>query len=89
MKRFFIIYRGQVQGVGFRYRLCEIAMRCDCTGFCRNLENGDVECEFEGEVENTDKFFKESLQNFHFVKVDDYIIKEITPKGDKKFRAIY
>jgi acylphosphatase len=43
-----IIVRGMVQGVGFRYFVYRQAVRLDLSGFCRNLYNGDVEIQVEG-----------------------------------------
>jgi acylphosphatase len=44
-----LIVKGAVQGVGFRYFVYRRATRLDLTGYCRNLYNGDVEIEVEGE----------------------------------------
>jgi len=44
-----IIVRGFVQGVGFRYFVYHRATRLGLNGFVRNLYNGDVEIEVEGE----------------------------------------
>ncbi|MBO4358768.1 MAG: acylphosphatase, partial [Erysipelotrichaceae bacterium] len=45
MKRYYIVYEGRVQGVGFRWRLAMLADMYNFTGWCRNLYNGNVECE--------------------------------------------
>lgn len=75
MKRYYIVYEGTVQGVGFRWRLMMIANRYNLTGYCRNLYNGNVECEIQGN--GIDEFLKESLQPDRFAEVRDYSIKEI------------
>ena len=49
MKRYYILYRGRVQGVGFRWRLMQIAYKYNLTGFVKNLDNGDVMSEVQGE----------------------------------------
>ncbi len=77
MKRYYIIYEGIVQGVGFRWKLMNIANRHNLTGYARNLDNGNVEVEVQGS--DVDQFIKESLSNDRFVKIYDYSIKEITP----------
>ena len=79
MKRYYIIYEGIVQGVGFRWKLMNIANRHNLTGYVRNLDNGNVEVEVQGS--DVDQFIKESLSNDRFVKIYDYSIKEITPVG--------
>ena len=75
MKRYYIIYEGIVQGVGFRWRLMTVANKYNLTGFCRNLSNGNVECEVQGN--DVDEFVKETIKSERFVKVYDYSIKEI------------
>ncbi len=82
MKRYFIIYEGTVQGVGFRWRLMQIARKNDLSGHVRNCENGKVECEVQGE--NVDIFLKESLLPDRFVKVRDHFVKQIPIKEKEK-----
>lgn len=48
IKRYQVIFKGRVQHVGFRLEVCELAKRLELTGFCENLENGDVLAEFQG-----------------------------------------
>ena len=43
-----IIFKGQVQGVGFRYTTHRVAGRYDVTGFVRNLPDGTVEMLVQG-----------------------------------------
>lgn len=40
---------GRVQGVGFRYAVRSVASSLGITGFARNLPNGDVYIEAEGD----------------------------------------
>ena len=44
-----IIVSGMVQGVGFRYYVFNHASRMGLTGFVKNLYNGDVQIEAEGD----------------------------------------
>jgi acylphosphatase len=44
-----VIYSGQVQGVGFRYRTLTVARRFAVVGFVRNLADGTVELVAEGD----------------------------------------
>lgn len=75
MKRYYIIYKGQVQGVGFRWRLMQIAYKYNLTGYVRNLSNGNVEAEVQGI--GVDDFFQESLEQDYFIVIDDYSLKQI------------
>ncbi len=81
MKRYYIIYEGIVQGVGFRGRIIRIAREHKVTGYVRNCDNGNVECEAQGE--DVDVFLKESLRNDYFARVYDYTIREIPLKEDE------
>lgn len=54
-----IKFRGNVQGVGFRYTTCRIANGYDVTGFVRNCPDGTVECVVEGERNEINAFLAE------------------------------
>lgn len=43
-----IVFRGRVQGVGFRARTCEAARATGARGWVRNVPDGSVECVAEG-----------------------------------------
>jgi len=49
MIRYWMECEGAVQGVGFRYFVYQTARRLGLTGFVRNLDNGRVEIEVQGE----------------------------------------
>ncbi len=51
-----VLYRGRVQGVGFRYTAHRIAMRFNISGYVRNLASGAVELLAIGESDVLDKF---------------------------------
>ena len=59
MKRYYIVYEGIVQGVGFRWKIMTLARKYNLTGYVRNLDNGNVEAEVQGN--GVDEFLKESL----------------------------
>lgn len=52
-------YRGQVQGVGFRYSARQIAQQFAVSGYVRNLPDGRVELVAEGEADEIDRFLVE------------------------------
>ena len=88
MKRYYIVYSGQVQGVGFRWRLMQIAYKYNLTGFVKNLSNGNVETEVQGF--GVDEFLKESLEQDYFISIDDYIYKQIDLVDDEEtYKVIY
>ena len=88
MKRYYIIYKGQVQGVGFRWRLMQIAYKYNLTGYVRNLANGDVETEVQGQ--GVDEFLKESLEQDFYIVINDYAVKEIElVNNEETYKVIY
>ncbi len=61
-----IIVKGTVQGVFYRQFIKDHADKLKLTGFCRNLENNDVEIIVEGEpdqIERLARFAKEGPQH--------------------------
>ena len=88
MKRYYIIYKGQVQGVGFRWRLMNIAKKYNLTGYARNLYDGDVEVEVQGN--GVDEFLKESLEQDYYVVIEDYAVKLIDLNtSENSFKIVY
>ena len=84
MKRYYIIFKGRVQGVGFRWTLCTIARKDNVTGWCKNLDNGDVDAEVQGEKDNIDLFLKDVFAAKGYIRIDDYAIKAISLKEDER-----
>jgi len=58
MKRYTIKIFGKVQGVGFRFRAQEKAKELSLFGYAKNMEDGSVLIDVEGEVEQLNIFFK-------------------------------
>ena len=54
-----VIFKGTVQGVGFRYTACRVAGSYDVVGTVRNCPDGTVECIVEGEAGEIDAFVAE------------------------------
>lgn len=52
-------YAGHVQGVGFRYRTCNIARRYDVAGYVQNLPDGRVRLVAEGDSNVVNDFLAE------------------------------
>lgn len=77
MIRYYIVFQGRVQGVGFRY-LCQFtAMSHSLTGYARNMDNGMVEVEIQGNADNVKKFISLISKGNRFVRVDDYTVKKV------------
>ncbi|QPM69408.1 acylphosphatase [Atribacter laminatus] len=54
-----LVFRGRVQGVGFRYFVLKRASGFEVTGFVKNLYHGEVEVVAEGEKSEVESFFRE------------------------------
>lgn len=59
-----VIFSGRVQGVGFRYTTQSIARRYPVSGFVRNLSDGTVELEAQGDGRSVDDFLAEIGRSF-------------------------
>jgi len=59
-----LIVEGRVQGVGFRYFSQRLGIDNNLAGYVRNLPNGNVEIEAEGESQNINNFVS-SIRNDH------------------------
>ena len=57
-----VIFKGRVQGVGFRYTAHRAACRYDLTGYVRNLPDGSVEALMQGTQANVQACL-DSIQN--------------------------
>ncbi|MCH7870309.1 MAG: acylphosphatase [Planctomycetes bacterium] len=53
-----VVYRGRVQGVGFRFTALQISGNFDVSGYVRNLPDGSVELEAEGAPATVDAFLE-------------------------------
>ena len=71
MPRKHIILSGDVQGVGFRYHTLRSAEQLGLAGWVRNLSNGDVEIEAEGEEEALQVFLDDVREGPSWARVRD------------------
>lgn len=69
MVRYYIIVDGRVQGVGFRY-FCQMnALNMKLTGWVRNMSNGMVEMEVQGDENIILKFISIINKGNFFIRV--------------------
>ena len=59
-KRVHAVAEGLVQGVGYRWFIAKTAERFGLKGYVRNLFDGTVEMEIQGDAEHFGKFFAEA-----------------------------
>ena len=90
MSRYYIIVDGRVQGVGFRFFCTMNARILDLTGWVRNMDNGMVEMEVQGEEIAIEKFIKTIRKGNRFIKVHERYQKKIeTISQEKTFTERY
>lgn len=79
---------GDVQGVGFRYRANHAAHHLGLTGYVRNLYDGRVELEVQGDRELISRFLGE-IDAGSFIHMDDIETKDIPLVEDERsFRVL-
>lgn len=90
MIRYSILVDGRVQGVGFRFFTQMTALPLNLTGWCQNLDNGNVQIEVQGPEENILSFINTIKQGNRFSKIYDMEVNIIpTIQTEKKFTIKY
>lgn len=83
-----IRFGGRVQGVGFRYTACYIARTLGLTGWVRNLWDGDVEMEVQGQPEVIDRLIA-GLNQGRFIQIESMDSEDIPVVEESGFRELY
>ena len=83
MIRKHIIFRGWVQGVGFRWRARQAADHYGCTGWVRNEWDGTVSMEIQGTEEAIDKVIM-SIESGRYVQIENMDVK-ILPVNPEEY----
>ncbi|MFH1622105.1 MAG: acylphosphatase [Candidatus Omnitrophota bacterium] len=69
-----IIYKGRIQGIGFRFTVERVALNYGVVGWVKNLDNGDVEIVAQAD-EETIKSFLNTVRGYFLKYIADEIIK--------------
>ncbi len=69
-----IIFKGSVQGVGFRFTSNNIAKRYGVTGYVKNLPNGNVELLAQGDPDDIKGLIADLKESF---RITDTEIKNV------------
>ena len=87
LKRIKVIYRGNVQGVGFRYSACMIARGYPVGGFVKNLPDGSVQLVAEGKEEDVQDFLRDLRRRMGRFIRDEDLNSEDTEKEFTRFEV--
>jgi acylphosphatase len=77
---------GEVQGVGFRFHTQAVAARLRVAGFVRNLPDGSVEVEAEGDGEAVGRLVDWLRSGPAWASVESLQVDDLTPVGERGFR---
>ena len=80
------IFRGNVQGVGFRYRAYHLAASLGLTGWVKNSWDGSVELEVQGDLPSIRKLVSD-LHCLNFVWIDEMEEKELPLEEESSFHV--
>ena len=72
---------GRVQGVGFRYFAQDVAQREGLSGRVRNLPDGRVEVEAEGDEETLERFERALWRGPFQARVEHVEVESTAPTG--------
>lgn len=88
MKCVQIQVNGKVQGVWFRASTQRKANELNIKGIVKNLPNGDVYIEAEGEENALEDFVKWCHQGSDHSRVDNVTVSEIKEKSFENFKIV-
>ena len=78
-----IVFTGEVQGVGFRWRAIQAARMYGCTGWVHNEWDGSVTMEIQGEKAAID-LVVDSLKNGRFIYVQRMTVTDLPVDEDER-----
>jgi acylphosphatase len=81
-----VLYKGRVQGVGFRYTAERLAQGFEVAGHVRNLADGSVEIIAEGAPEEVDRFLNRVAGAMR-QNIQDVTVTEQETSGVQGFRV--
>ena len=83
-----IVFRGWVQGVGFRWRAKQAADACGAVGWVKNEYDGSVTMEIQGSDTQIDQVLA-ALRRGTFIRIEDMDVRSVPVEPDARgFYAI-
>ena len=90
MVRYYVVFSGLVQGVGFRYSLIKLAIQYNLTGWVRNRYDEKVEAQIQGEYSNIIYVINHLEDVSRYIRIDDYSIVDIDlVENERDFVVVY
>ena len=88
-----VVFRGRVQGVGFRAHVENVAARTVVGGWVRNRRDGTVEAVFVGDAKSVDDTIEACRKGSYAARVDDVEIRdgrddELALRGNDTFAVL-
>jgi acylphosphatase len=80
--------RGEVQGVGFRYNAHAVAVKLGVSGFVRNLPDGSVEAEIEGDDTAVGRMVEWLRSGPTWATVSSVEVTDVATTGDSEFLVL-
>jgi len=85
-----ICYEGRVQGVGFRYSVKSLATGYEVVGWVKNLLDGRVELEVQGQASEVEAFLAAILDSHVRRYITKFTCRDVPSKaGRKGFEITY
>ena len=78
-----LVFRGDVQGVGFRWRARHAAAGVGATGWVRNEADGSVTMELQGSEAQIDRVFMSLAQGL-YIRIEDMDVRTIPAEPDER-----
>jgi len=90
MTRYFGLASGRVQGVGFRFFVQQNSQELGLTGWVRNMSDGTVTMEVQGEQASVDELERRLKAGNAFIKVKSLTLeaRDVVP-GESGFSIRY
>ena len=81
---------GRVQGVGFRMFVRDLAMELGATGWVKNMRDGSVTMELQGEPQTIERLIAEIKKGDDWIKVTNFTQEDLpVVVGENKFTIRY
>jgi acylphosphatase len=78
-----MVFRGWVQGVGFRWRAAKAASLYGCTGWVRNEWDGSVTMELQGSQEQIRQVLA-AVDGSRYIRIESMDCRQIPPDEDER-----